>query len=125
MIELPFLGKKLPPESVAELFEVAVGTVLRDPAAYGGVKRGRHALFFENLVSDAIRKLYAQQVLQERQVDGAVARANQGAWEAISEPATDQQSGGQGMGSCCTGIPQANGKTARSDPFGLLDGPSQ
>lgn len=125
MIELPFLGKKLPPESVAELFEVAVGTVLRDPVAYGGVKRGRHALFFENLVSEAIRGCYAEQVLQERKVDGAVAWSNQGAWEAVSESATDQQNGSACVGSNGAGIPTPNGKTARSDPFGLLDGPSQ
>ncbi len=61
------IGRKLTPESVATLFEVEKSTVLKQYRRFGGVKIGRKVLFFENYITEKIRKAYAIQSENEEQ----------------------------------------------------------
>lgn len=61
------LGRKLTTDKVATIFEVETSTVERYPERYGGVKVGRKCLFFENLVTELVRKCYALQVDPSRE----------------------------------------------------------
>src|SRR5215510_12311649 len=67
------LGARLSIAEVAALFEVAETTVKRHYHRYGGIKPGRIPLFFEKLVSEAVRSYYATQTPTQRQVDRAMA----------------------------------------------------
>ena len=53
------LGRKYTLAEVASMFEVEVSTVKRQYTRYGGVMLGRKPLFFEKLVSEAVRRHYA------------------------------------------------------------------
>ena len=55
------LGSRLAITEVAALFEVAETTVKRHYRRYGRIKPGRTPLFFEKLVSEAVRSYYATQ----------------------------------------------------------------
>jgi len=74
---VPDLGRKLPLDEVARLFEVAERTVKRQYDRYGGVKLGRKVLFFEKNVGTAIREQYATQANYQRTMDRAVVRSGQ------------------------------------------------
>jgi hypothetical protein len=74
---LPDLGQKLSLEEVAKLFDVAPRTAKEHYRRYGGVMRSRKLLFFEKLVDEAIRRAYASQVLDSRNLDGEVDRPSQ------------------------------------------------
>jgi len=105
------LGKKLDIESVADIFEVAPDTVTRYPERYGGVKIGRKHLFFENLISERVRKFYALQVDPSREDD--MAGTSEDRREDGATPIRDAERG-FGLGT----QPRPTG--ADSDPFGLL-----
>ena len=64
MEEIKGLGIKLSTETVSTIFEVEESTVARYPHRYGGVRIGRRILFFDKLISEAVRENYA---LQKRQ----------------------------------------------------------
>ena len=105
------LGQKLDPESVAEIFEVEASTVLRYPSKYGGVRFGKSALFFENLIAQTIRRQHALQVHPEGKdgLEGAKDRRRQKDSKTVSD-----QGGSPAMG---TGRVYPVG--AAADPFNL------
>jgi len=105
------LGQKLDIEKVAEIFEVAADTVTRYPERYGGVKIGRRHLFFENLISERVRNIYALQVDPSREDN--VAGASSGWREDNTTPIRDEKR------SCGMGGKQRTAGES-SDPFGLL-----
>jgi hypothetical protein len=55
------LGDKRTVKEVAEFFEIELSTAENNYTRYGGVKIGRKVLFFDNLISEAVRSQYAIQ----------------------------------------------------------------
>ena len=67
MAEVNGLGIKMSAKTVSTLFEVEESTVTRYPHRYGGVRIGRRILFFDKLISEAVRETYALQKDKERE----------------------------------------------------------
>ncbi|BDQ34812.1 hypothetical protein JCM14722_23540 [Pseudodesulfovibrio portus] len=67
MKQINDLGIKMSAKTVSTLFEVEESTVTRYPHRYGGVRIGRRILFFDKLISEAVREAYALQKDKERE----------------------------------------------------------
>jgi len=91
------LGQRLPRKQVQELLGISEDTLLADPVRFGGVWLGpRKLVFFEKLISEAIRELYANQ--KDTQKRSGMDRAGQAPqWEAGREGVSDE-TGGDEMG---------------------------
>ncbi len=91
------LGARLDRKQVQALLGISEDTLLADPVRFGGVWLGpRKLVFFEKLISEAIRELYANQKDQKKRV--IVDRAGDAPeWEASREGVSDE-AGGDEMG---------------------------
>ncbi len=96
MEQIHGLGIKLNTETVSTIFEVEESTVTRYPHRYGGVRIGRRVLFFDKLVSEAVRETYALQKDKER--EESLGRFSDDRWEA-KEQNIRLQKGCESLGS--------------------------
>jgi len=92
------LGRKCAPAEIALLFEVEESTLKRQYARYGGVMLGRKPLFFEKLVSEAVRRHYATQAQDQRDMDREMARSSQEG-RGASSPTLHFQGRSESLGS--------------------------
>ena len=96
MEEINGLGTKMNMETVATIFEVEESTVARYSYRYGGVRIGRRVLFFDKLVSEAVRETYALQKDKERK--DSLGRISDDRWET-EEQNIRLQKGCESLGS--------------------------
>lgn len=84
------LGARLDRKQVQALLGISEDTLLADPVRFGGVWLGpRKLVFFEKLISEAIRELYANQKDQKKRY--IVDRAGDAPeWEASREGVSDE-----------------------------------
>jgi len=84
------LGARLDRKEVQELLGISEDTLLADPVRFGGVWFGpRKLVFFEKLISEAIREMYASQKDQKKR--GDVDRSSEAPeWEASREGLSDE-----------------------------------
>ncbi len=96
MEEINGLGVKHSTETVSTIFEVEESTVARYPHRYRGVRIGRRILFFDKLISEAVRETYALQKDKERKEP--LGRFSDDRWET-EEQKIRLQKGCESLGS--------------------------
>lgn len=84
------LGARLDRKAVQSLLGISEDTLLADPVRFGGVWLGpRKLVFFEKLISEAIRELYANQKDQKNRCN--VDRSGEAPeWEAGGKGVSDE-----------------------------------
>jgi len=91
------LGARLDRKQVQAMLGISEDTLLADPVRFGGVWLGpRKLVFFEKLISEAIRELYANQKDQKKR-DNVDRAGETPEWEASGEGVSDE-AGGAEMG---------------------------
>lgn len=92
---LPDLGIRLERKEVQALLGISEDTLLADPVRFGGVWLGpRKLVFFEKLISEAIREIYASQ--KDQKVQDIVDRKGvTPEWEADRESLSDEIGSGE------------------------------
>jgi len=120
------LGRKLTPEELAPLFEVAPRTVREQYHRYGGVKVGRSVLFFENKVAEAIigmqNALQGDDRWQEALAGAGVSSGREVEAETVRHEGPSCGLGIRNAQTNCRGAEiSADPSLSGRDPFGLVD----
>lgn len=110
MQDITELGTKLSTATVAQLFEVEESTVKRYPHRYGGVRIGRPILFFDKLISEAVREAYALQ--KDKEQEDPMGRSRDDKRHTEGEDIR-QMAGCHSLGS-------RDAQSGESDPFSIL-----
>lgn len=84
------LGARLDRKQVQVMLGISEDTLLADPVRFGGVWLGpRKLVFFEKLISEAIRELYANQKDKKKR-DNMDRAGETPEWEASGEGVSDE-----------------------------------